>query len=240
MAINANILGARLADRRLFLAAAICFPLLVLIGYSRTYYFGGFFNAKPLANALVHAHAFIMSTWVVYFAAQVILIRTRNLKLHMTMGFVGIALAALVVIVGMVTAYDAHLVRKTAPSGLDPFGFFAVPVFDMLAFVILFAGAIYYRKCPAEHKSLMLLTAFNFLPAAMFRMTFIPPQFMILWADGMTDLLMLACFGWYTWKHRKLNWVFAGGVLVVIASQAIRFPIGYSQTWIDLVANIAP
>jgi len=240
MAINANILGARLADRRLFLAAAMGFPLLVLIGYSRTYYFGGLFNAKPLANALVHAHAFIMSTWVVYFAAQVILIRTRNLKLHMTMGFVGIALAALVVIVGMVTAYDAHLVRKTAPSGLDPFGFFAVPVFDMLAFVILFAGAIFYRKHPAEHKSLMLLTAFNFLPAAMFRMTFIPPQFTIVWALGVTDLLAFACFGWYTLRHRKFNWVFAGGLLVLVASQLIRFPVGYSQTWIDLVAKIAP
>ena len=110
----------------------------------------------------------------------------------------------------------------------------------MLAFVVLFAGAIYYRKRPAEHKSLMLLTAFNFLPAAMFRMTFIPPQFMILWADGMTDLLMLACFGWFTWKHHRFNWVFAGGVFVVIASQAIRFPIGYSPVWVDLVAKLAP
>lgn len=60
MAINTNILNPRLADRRLSLVAAAMFPLLVLIGYARTYYFSSFFDVKPLANALVHAHAVVM------------------------------------------------------------------------------------------------------------------------------------------------------------------------------------
>jgi hypothetical protein len=240
MAINTNILNPKLADRKLFIVAGLVFPLLVLLGYARTYYFSSFFDVKPLANSLVHVHALVMSTWVVYFSAQVLLIRTKNVKLHMTMGYVGVALAALVVVVGMVTAYDAHLVRKTAPLGINPFGFFAVPFFDMLAFVILFAGAIYYRKRPAEHKSLMLLTAFNFLPAAMARIHVVPPQYILLWADGVTDLLALACLGYYTWRHRKFNWVFAGGLLLIIASQVVRLPLASSPAWIDLVANFAP
>ena len=240
MAINVNALNPRLADRRLYLVAAAMFPLLVLIGYARTYYFSSFFDVKPLANALVHAHAVVMSAWVAFFSAQVFLIRTKNIKLHMTMGWVGVALAALVVVVGMVTAYDAHLVRKTAPPGLDPHGFFAVPLFSMTTFVILFAGAIYYRKRPAEHKSLMLLTAFNFLPPALARMSFVPPQFILLWADGATDLLALTAFGWYTWRHRKINWIFAGGLLLVIATQVVNLLLPASQAWIDLVATFAP
>jgi len=240
MAININVLSPRIADRRLFLAAAIGFPLLVLIGYARTYYLSPFFNVRPIANGLVHTHALVMSLWVAYFTAQSLLIRTKNVKLHMTLGFAGIALAALVVVVGMVTAYDSHLVRKTAPAGIDPFGFFAILVFDMLAFVILFAGAIYYRKRPAEHKSLMLLTAFNFLPAAMARIPFIPPQYILLWADGVTDVLALLCFGFYTWKHKKFNWVFAGGLALVIASQVIRLPLTSSPAWINFIGSIAP
>ena len=240
MAINANILTPRLADRRLFLAAAIGFPLLVLIGYSRTYYLGSFFDAKPLANNLVHFHAAVMTSWVIYFSAQVLLVRTKNLKLHMTLGWVGVALAALVVIVGMTAAYDAHLVRKTAPLGINPYGFFTVPFFDMLAFVILFAGAIYWRKRPAQHKSLMFLTAINFLPAALARIPVVDPKFILLWADGGADLLALTAFAWYTWKHRKFNWVFAGGIVFIIASQAVRLPLSTSPMWIDLVAKIAP
>ena len=78
------------------------------------------------------------------------------------MGLAGIALAAIVVIVGMATAYDAQLVRHAAPPGIDPHEFFLLPVGDMFLFVFYFAGAIYYRKRPLEHKSLMLMTAINF------------------------------------------------------------------------------
>ena len=118
MAINANLIR-RPSDRNLFLWAAIAFPLVVFIGYFRSYYFSPFFDVKPIANGLVHAHGIVMSLWVVYFTAQTVLIRTKNVRLHMTLGMAGIALAALVVVVGMLTAYDAHVVRATAPSGID-------------------------------------------------------------------------------------------------------------------------
>jgi hypothetical protein len=240
MAVNEIKLNPRLADRRLFLIAAIGFPLLVLIGYSRTYYFSAFFDVKPLATWLVHLHALVMTTWVLYFTTQSVLIRTKNVKLHMTMGMAGIALAAIVVVVGMATAYDAHLVRKTAPPGFDPFEFFLVPTLDMINFVILFGGAIYYRKKPVEHKGLMLLTVLNFLPAALSRMTFIPPQFNLLWGFGVPDILALAALGWSTWKHRRFSVPIALGVLLVIASLPIKIMFSGTQTWHTIAAWLAP
>jgi hypothetical protein len=132
MAINANVINPRQIERKLFLGAAIAFPLVVLAGYFKSYYFSAFFaDARPLANALVHAHGLIMSAWVIYFVAQVALIRTKNVKLHMTMGLVGIALAAIVIVVGMMTAYDAQLVRGAAPPGVNPHSFFIFPFSDM-------------------------------------------------------------------------------------------------------------
>jgi hypothetical protein len=59
-----------------------------------------------------------MSTWVLYFVAQVALVRSKNIKLHMSVGIAGIALAAIVVVVGMATAWDAHMVRGMAPAGI--------------------------------------------------------------------------------------------------------------------------
>ena len=240
MAINSNVLK-RPSDRGLFMTAAIGFPLIVLAGYFKSYYFSAFFaDARPVANALVHAHGIIMSAWVIYFVAQFALIRTKNIKLHMTMGMAGIALAAIVVISGMATAYDAQLVRNAAPPGVNAHSFFLLPVSDMSLFVIFFAGAIYYRKRPAEHKSLMLLTAINFLPAALFRLPVVAPENANLWAFGTPLLIAFACFAWYTAKHRKFNKVFAGGVLLLTAAFFLRPVIMTSELWLQLVARLAP
>ena len=239
MAVNANLFR-RPSDRSLFLTAAIGFPLIVLIGYFKSYYFSAFFDVPAVANKLVHAHAFVMSAWVIYFVAQVALIRSRNIRLHMTMGMAGIALAALVVIVGLATAYDAQLVRGAAPPGANPHEFFVLPVSDMVLFVIFFAGAIYYRKRPTEHKSLMLLTAINFLPAALFRLPLFPPDLTIVGTFGVPALMAAACLIWLTAKHGKMNKVFAAGVLLLIAAIPLRIIIAPSEIWHKFVASIAP
>lgn len=240
MAINANLIR-RPSDRSLFLTAAIGFPLIVLIGYFKSYYFSAFFtDVQPIANRLVHAHGIVMSLWVVYFVAQIVLIRSKNVRLHRRMGMGGIALAALVVIVGLATAYDAQLVRGAAPPGANPHEFFILPVSDMVLFVIFFAGAIYYRKRPTEHKTLMLLTAINFLPAALFRLPLFPPDLTIIGTFGVPALMAVACLIWLTAKHGKLNKVFAGGVLLLIAAIPLRIVIAPSEIWLNFVARLAP
>ena len=232
MAINAQVLR-RPSDRGLFLIAAVGFPLLVLIGYSRTYYFGSFFGAKPLATTLVHAHGLVMSAWVLYFVAQVALVRSKNIKLHMSMGMAGIALAALVVVVGMLTAWDAHMVRGVAPAGIPAHSFFLVPTFDMLLFVIFFGGAVYYRKRPAEHKTLMLMTAINFIPAAVARIPLgIPPELMVFQAFAIPALLGLAALIWHSWRHGKVNKVFAAALALFVVS-LVRVPISSSDLWLN-------
>lgn len=229
MAINANLLP-RQSDRRLFLIAAIGFPLLVLIGYFKSYYFSAFFDVRPVANALVHAHGIVMTTWVIYFVAQVALIRSKNIKLHMSMGMAGIALAALVVIVGLATAYDAQLVRHSAPPGADPYEFFILPLGDMLLFVVYFAGAIYYRKRPLEHKSLMLMTAINFLPAALFRIPFIPESLAMLIAFGAPSLIAISSLVYLKMKHGKFNRVFVAAILLYLIALPIPFRMAFAQT----------
>ena len=241
MATNVDVFNPRLFDRKLFIAAAIGFPLIVLVGYFKSYYGSAFFaDSRPLANTLVHAHGLVMSAWVLYFVAQVALIRTRNVKLHMTMGLAGIALAALVVVVGMATAYDAQLVRGAAPPGVNPHAFFIFPASDMSLFVILFAAAIYYRKKSAEHKSLMLLTAINFLPAALFRLPVVSPENMVWWAFGAPALLTIAILAFHTWKHRKLNKVFASGAALLLIAVPLRPIISETNAWLSFVGWLAP
>jgi hypothetical protein len=241
MATDANLLPARRhSDRGLFLAAAVAFPLLVLAGYFKSYYFSAFFpDVKPLANLLVHAHGAVMTLWVAYFTAQIALVRSKNIRLHMILGGAGLALAALVVASGLAVAYDSHVVRRTAPPGMNPHGFFLFGVTDMLLFVVFVAGAVYFRRRPAEHKSLMLMTVFVFLPAAFARIPLVPEKFMIFWAFGVPDLLALACLVRHARKHRKLDKAFAAAVLLLIASQPLRIALSGSDAWLRTVAWIA-
>jgi hypothetical protein len=234
MATNSSLLQ-RPSDRGIFLTAAIGFPLLVFIAYFRSYYFRPFFDPKPLTNALVHAHGVVMTLWVAYFAAQIALVRTKNVRLHMTTGLAGIVLAALVVVVGLVTAYDSHVVRLTAPPGVNPHGFMFIAVADMIMFVLFFGGAIFFRKRPAEHKALMLMTAINFLPPAAVRLQFVPEKYIILWAYGIPDLIAIGALIWYTVKHRRLNKIFAAAVLLLIASQPLRIIFAGSKIWLDFI-----
>jgi hypothetical protein len=65
---------ARLFDRRLFTAAAIAFPFIVLAGFARTYYMRPFFIAAPIPGPIVHVHGLLMTVWVALFGTQVWLI----------------------------------------------------------------------------------------------------------------------------------------------------------------------
>ncbi len=239
MAINSNVLR-KVIDRKVFWATAILFPLLIFIGFAKSYYLGAYFDAPPFENVKVHLHGAVMTLWVLLFSVQIALVRTKNIKVHMKLGMVGVALAAAVVISGLVTIYDSLLVREIEINGMSSHSFLIIPFTSLMMFVILFSAAIYYRKIAFEHKTLMFLTAINFLPFAFSRMTFIPEQFMIPWAFGAPYLLAIAVFIWLSVKHRKINKVFAAGLLLLIVSAPLRISLMETSIWLSAVDLIAP
>lgn len=238
MATNAITLR-RPSDRGLYLIAAISFPLLVLIGYFKTYYGRGLFDGVPAPTTLAHVHGIVMSAWVIYFVAQVALVRSKNIKLHMTMGFAGIGLAVLAIVTGFAAAYYANIIELRAPPGLNPHSFFLIPAGDMVLFALFFAGAVYYRKKAAIHKGLMLMTAINFLPPALARMPVVPPELTILWAFGVSAVLGLAVLGWQRYKHGKFNWVFAGALALFIVALPFRIWFSGTEMWLNFTAWLA-
>ncbi len=223
----------RRSDRRLFAPAAIIFPIIVVIGFARTYYLKLAFGTPPLPSLLVHVHGIVMTLWVGFFISQVWLIRTRSHRTHMNMGMLGIALATVVVVVGFFTGVaGAKYPAASLPPEADPIQFFVVPFFDIFIFAGLFASAIIYRKRPADHKRLMLLTAVNFLPPAIGRFPFEP--FIsggILVFFGIPTLIAILLVAFDTWRNRKLNVPFLAGTVIIIASYPLRILIMQTQTW---------
>ena len=238
MATNPDTFNWREYDRRLFAAVALVFPLTVLLGFARTYYLKVAFGTAPLPSMLVHVHGALMTTWVAFFIAQVWLIRSKNHRTHMKFGMLGIALAIAMVVVGFFTAVAAAKYGSpSSPPGIPPLGFLVVPFFDIAMFAGLFAAAIYYRKRPADHKRLMLLTAINFLPPAVARFPFEPfisagPLLFF----GVPAALMIVLLVLDTRKNGTVNKPFLIGSLILIASYPLRLVLGGTAAWLAFAA----
>jgi hypothetical protein len=231
-------LERRLFDRRLYLAAAILFPLIVVLGFGRTYYLKGLFGTPPLPSSLVHLHGLVMTAWVVLFVVQVRLVSSKRIHLHQRLGYTGIALGALIIATGFPTALRAAKYGSAStPPDIPPLAFMLVPLFDLLIFVLLFGAAIIYRRRPAAHKRLMLLTAINFLPPAIARIPIASLQALgPLWFFGFPTALTLLCLGLDARRFGRVNWVFAAGAAVLIGSYVVRLALMTTDAWLSLAS----
>ena len=107
MAASEHLKG-RGTDRNLYLFAAILTPIIVLIGFARTYYLKGLFDTPPsIPSRLVHIHGVVMTAWVILFVTQIGLVATKRTKTHQKLGILGSFLALLVFVVGILTGIFA-------------------------------------------------------------------------------------------------------------------------------------
>lgn len=236
MAATPRVPG-RVNDRRLYILAAILTPLVVLAGFARTYYLKPFFHTPDLPGRIVHLHGIVMTSWVVLFVVQVSLVATRRTRLHQRLGIIGAVLAALVVIVGTLTALFAA--ARGATPGPPALSFLIIPLGDMLVFSVLIGLALYFRRKLHVHKRLMLLAAINLLTPAIAR---IPLSFIINGGPvaffGLTDLCLLACVAFDTFKHRRLHPVFLWGSIFIIATQPLRLLLAGTGVWMKFAAAL--
>jgi hypothetical protein len=218
-------------DRRLYTWVAVFIPIVVLVGFARTYYLKGLFGTPALPGPLVHLHGIVMTSWVVLFVVQVWLVAARRTKLHQRLGVLGAVLAVFVLVVGVATAISAAA-RGSSP-GPPALEFLVVPLGDMLVFAVLVGTALYFRRRMETHKRLMLLAAVNLTTPAIAR---IPLQFILMGGPlvffGLTDLCVLACVIFDTAKNRRLHPVFFWGTLLIVASQVLRLMLGGTEIWI--------
>ena len=218
-------------DRRMYIWFAVLMPIIVLAGFARSYYLKGFFGFPALPSLLVQLHGIVMTSWVVLFVTQVTLVANGRTRTHQRLGVSGAVLAALIVIVGLLTAI-AGAARGSTP-GPPALQFLAVPVFDMLVFAILVGTALYVRRRRLDiHKRLMLLAAVNLLTPAIAR---IPLHFIQTGGPlvffGLTDLCLLACVAYDSVKNRRLHPAFLWGTLLIIVSQPLRLMLSGTDAW---------
>jgi hypothetical protein len=230
-----SVLPRRNIDHRFFITASILVVAAILIGFGPTFYLKPFFESPPVARTVIYLHGFVMAAWVGLFVVQVYFISAKKIKLHQKLGYIGVGLAVVVFVVGLIVAIAATKYGSaTAPVDINPLQFMIVPFTDMVVFAILFGAAVYYRKNSPNHKRLMLLTMMNFLPPALARF---PGNLMNiygpLWFFGVPTVLTIVLIGLDTWYNRKLNKVFFLAGLFLVASMWMRLPLSSTGAWLS-------
>lgn len=222
-------------DRLFYGGMAAALGLTVFGGFASTYYLR-LLGDGPRATltggpftALVHAHAALFTTWVLLFIVQTALIASHRRAVHRRVGVAGAVLAAAMVVVGTSTAV-ATAARGSAPPGLDPLAFLAVPVFDMVLFATFVTAALALRRDAGAHKRLMLLAYVSIMVAAVARLPGVLPLGPPV-AFGLAFLFVVVAaiydFGSRRQVHRAYLW---GGALILV-SVPIRFAISGTGPW---------
>ncbi len=146
-----------------FSGAHIVLLIVVLLGFSPSFYLRSAFHHTAGLPAVLYIHGVVLTGWFSLTVLQAWLIRTRRLRLHRQLGYFGAGYAAIVIVLG--TVANLRLISEIdSPADGENIvvwgNFFTLVMFA--AFVTL---AVRFRARPEAHKRLMLLVS---LAAAVF------------------------------------------------------------------------
>jgi hypothetical protein len=233
--------------RYFYCGAGVLLLVLAFLGFNQFYLHGRAYPGRDLTppiRTLLVLHGTAMAAWLVLFTVQAGLIAGRRARAHMTLGWLGAALAAATVALGWNLGIAAA--RVNPPDlrvwGLLPRQFLIVPVSSIATFGAFVALGVWTRRRSLAHRPMMLLAALAAMPAAVSRIDFLDslyvgtmwetafgPYFMTLLLGG--ALLAVRCAA-----TRSFERWFAAGWAVLVASSALVMQLATSRAW-DAVAG---
>jgi hypothetical protein len=142
----------------LWMVLVMCF--FIFGGFGLTYLGPLATGTFPPAPPVVHLHGVVFFGWMVLLVTQSLLVNTRNVRLHRSLGTFGIAYAGVLVFLGLlITIISAD----TTNWNDDSYGLFYLSLVAPVSFAAIFAMAIRAVKTPAVHRNLVLLATLSIL-----------------------------------------------------------------------------
>ena len=237
----ASTRGAGLTgERRFFTAMSFVLLAAVVLGFSRTFFFTSWF---PEARELVPPERFFVvhgtaaAAWFVLLIAQAALVASGNVRRHRQLGQYGVALAAVIVVLGLY----GGLLAAARPGGfigvpVPPLLFLVVPVAAMTTFAVFVALAVARRSDPQSHKRYMLLASIAMIEAAVARWPFDfiaqpSPVPGLGTFELVICLFLLPLVAWDLVSRGRLHPVTLWGGLALVATLLLRMPLASTQAW---------
>ncbi|HEV7513903.1 MAG TPA: hypothetical protein VGO27_19560 [Candidatus Acidoferrum sp.] len=154
--ISVTTKGVKLLQNYFYFSMSLLIAAVVTYGFSHTVNENLLHPTAP-RPFILYLHAAVFTGWLLFFILQSVLVRTGNVRVHRKIGWFGAGLGAAIPVVGVATAVAMarfNMLHQRSP-GSD--AFLIVPLFDVTAFIIPFALAIYWRAKPEFHRRLVLI-----------------------------------------------------------------------------------
>jgi hypothetical protein len=200
-----------------YFAMSLLMAAIVVGGFKRTVNDNLFHPAVPRPFILwIHASAF--TGWMIFFIGQSGLVRIRKVDWHRSLGWFGAGLATVMVPLGVATAivmarFDTVQLHQ---SGED--AFLSIPFYDMIAFGVCIALAIYWRTKPELHRRLIFIATCGLMDAAFSRFDYLFDYNLFF---PCLDLLILLGVARDLLVDRRIHKVYLRTLPVLIVGQSL-------------------
>jgi hypothetical protein len=231
-------------ERRFYSRMAIFLVVLVLLGFSPSFYLRGIVPSYPRPNPTlpptVILHGTVFSIWMALIVAQTQLISARKHAVHMQLGKLGMLFAGLMIPVMYLTAVW-QVARANQPPFTDPLTWTIVPLSVIIPFAFLVWNGWQSRRDVQTHKRLMLSAAILVVMGpAIGRLPLAPPTTLgisILLLLGLALFIPLMIWDRKTIGHThpatKLG--FAMGAITVVVPLAVFW---LNLPWANVAAHL--
>ena len=233
MSVQMELYPHASSERRFYIGMALAILGSVFLGFARSFYLKPAFPDFPApAEPLFAVHGIAFTLWVLLLPLQATLIARRRADLHRSLGYFGVALAVMMVVLGTWGA----LIAAHRPGGfvgipVPPLQFLAVPLFAIALFAAFVGFAIARRRDTQSHKRLMLLGSFQLVTAAIARWPFVsgagPLAFFAI-----TDLFLVALAVWDFRSRGRLHPVTLWGGILMIVAQPAQLMLSGTAAWL--------
>jgi len=204
---------------KFFLYVSYALLVIVLIGFSPTYYLRAFFDV-PAIPLYVYGHGAALTAWYIWFCVQTTAVNNGRVALHRRLGAVGITIGILVLLSGAAAAMGLapRLLEKYGNIDSDISRITGV-VWGNIGMLVAFTGfvvaAVLNRRKSEIHKRLMYLASIGIILPAFGRIAKFPmidlPEPPLAFAGLLTFLVLLGIFDrTNTGSVHRVTWV--GGI----------------------------
>lgn len=216
-----------------FFWIAVVMAGFVLGGFGLTYWQPMLSGSGPPFPPIVHIHAFIFSGWMILLMVQSLLINTKNVSLHRSVGTFGIVIAtAMLITSAEVTVLFGHFTE--ANPGPDYYGLMYLSVMAVIGFGTLFCLAIRNVRRPEYHRRLILFATLPLLPPGINRLYMvtlglerIPLLAMYLTLDALCAAILIR-----DWRATgRISTASLIGAAFLLLQQLLHLPIAGSDAF---------
>lgn len=202
-----------------------------------------YLGEMPRPPFILHFHAAVFILWLGLVTLQILWVEIGNLRRHKQLGWLTVAVSVLMVPLGL-TAALVDQVRQVAHPDYAP-QFLALEFEEVIGFSIFMTAGVIFRRNPAAHKRLMILSAVAISDAGFARIwlmgikTEIPGLFgwwlQYFWG---IFLVLVAMGAWDLWRRGRIHPAVLLGATLLWAGEIITTILYFSPTWREMMVRL--